>query len=147
MSTMRCCSAWNVPIGTPNWRRVFRYSSVVSHANFIAPTASAQESAAPKSSTSSSTPPASGSPLPSKRMSPGEVVDGAIRAHLDRVARHDAQPPLRSEHDPVRHRRADHAARPRGERILPCATSGRISPFCFASPPFAIASAPRRVGR
>ena len=54
MSTMRCCSAWNAPIGTPNCLRVFRYSSVVSQANFIAPTASAQESAAPKSRTSSS---------------------------------------------------------------------------------------------
>ncbi len=45
MSTMRCCSAWKVPIGTPNCLRVFRYSSVVSQANFIAPTASAQISA------------------------------------------------------------------------------------------------------
>ena len=42
MSTMRCCSAWKVPIGTPNCFLVFRYSSVVSQENFIAPTASAQ---------------------------------------------------------------------------------------------------------
>ena len=27
---MRCCSAWKLPIGTPNCRRVFRYSSVAS---------------------------------------------------------------------------------------------------------------------
>ena len=53
MSTMRCCSAWNVPIGTPNCLRVFRYSSVVSLANFIAPTASAQSSAVAKSTASS----------------------------------------------------------------------------------------------
>ena len=30
MSTMRCCSAWKLPIATPNCLRVFRYSSVVS---------------------------------------------------------------------------------------------------------------------
>jgi len=24
MSTMRCCSTWNLPIGTPNCLRVFR---------------------------------------------------------------------------------------------------------------------------
>ena len=53
MSTMRCCSAWNVPIGTPNCLRVLRYSSVVSQANFIAPTASAQTSAVAKSVVSS----------------------------------------------------------------------------------------------
>ena len=55
MSTMRCCSAWKVPIVTPNCLRVFRYSSVVSQANFIAPTASAQISAVAKSITSSIT--------------------------------------------------------------------------------------------
>ena len=59
MSTMRCCSAWKVPIGTPNCLRVFRYSSVVSQANFIAPTASAHTSAAAKSSASSTAAPAS----------------------------------------------------------------------------------------
>ena len=53
ISTILCCSAWKAPIGTPNCLRVFRYSSVVSQANFIAPTASAHESAAPKSRTSS----------------------------------------------------------------------------------------------
>ena len=49
MSTMRCCSAWNAPIGTPNCLRVLRYSSVVSLAYLIAPTASAQSSAMAKS--------------------------------------------------------------------------------------------------
>jgi len=53
MSTMRCCSAWKLPIGTPNCLRVLRYSSVVSQANFIAPTASAQIRAVAKSVTSS----------------------------------------------------------------------------------------------
>src|SRR5581483_1166457 len=53
MSTMRCCSAWKVPIGTPNCLRVLRYSSVASQAYCIAPTASAQASAAAKSSTCS----------------------------------------------------------------------------------------------
>jgi len=55
MSTMRCCSAWKVPIGTPNCLRVLRYSSVVSQENFMAPTASAQTSAVPKSATASIT--------------------------------------------------------------------------------------------
>ena len=38
MSTIRCCSAWNDPIGTPNCLRVFKYSSVASLADLIAPT-------------------------------------------------------------------------------------------------------------
>ncbi len=42
MSAMRCCSAWKLPIGTPNCLRVRRYSSVAALAASIAPSASAQ---------------------------------------------------------------------------------------------------------
>src|ERR1700737_3074612 len=49
MSTMRCCSAWNLPMGTPNCLRVFEYSTVASKTACSAPTASAQRAAVPTS--------------------------------------------------------------------------------------------------
>src|SRR6266702_128567 len=51
MSTARCCSTWNVPIGTPNCRRVFRYSTVSSCMAAMAPTASAHKAAIASSTT------------------------------------------------------------------------------------------------
>ncbi len=63
MSTMRCCSAWNAPMGTPNCLRVLMYSSVASLAYFMAPTASAHTSAVAKSTTSSMRGNASPSPM------------------------------------------------------------------------------------
>ena len=53
MSTMRCCSTWNLPIGTPNCLRVLQYSTVVSLSTFIAPIASAESAAMPSSVTCS----------------------------------------------------------------------------------------------
>src|SRR5450631_2052780 len=41
MSAARCCSTWKLPIGTPNWVRVFKYSTVDFSDSSIAPTASA----------------------------------------------------------------------------------------------------------
>ena len=41
MSAARCCRVWKLPIGTPNWLRVFRYSTVVFSDSSITPTASA----------------------------------------------------------------------------------------------------------
>ena len=49
MSAARCCSAWKLPIGWPNWRRVRRCSPVISSRRSIAPTASAQSAAMPRS--------------------------------------------------------------------------------------------------
>ena len=40
-SASRCCTAWNEPIATPNWRRSRAYSHVVSSAASMVPTRSA----------------------------------------------------------------------------------------------------------
>ncbi|MNT49452.1 hypothetical protein D3C72_1863080 [compost metagenome] len=47
MSAMRCCKAWNLPMGAPNCWRVFRYSRVAAKMASMAPTASAHSKAAP----------------------------------------------------------------------------------------------------
>ena len=84
MSTIRCCSAWKVPIGTPNCLRVLRYSSVASQENFIAPTASAQMSAVAKSTTASIT----GSALPSAPSnSPGVFASTTSAARISSSVR------------------------------------------------------------
>ena len=114
MSTMRCCSAWKVPIGTPNCLRVFRYSSVASQANFIAPTASAQTSAVAKSVTSSiSAEPAFAAVRARARLEDeirgAHFVERAIRFHflLFREEQADAVAGLRGHHQLVGHRRAE----------------------------------------
>ena len=53
MSTMRCCSTWNLPIGTPNCLRVLEYSTVASSSTFMQPTASPQCAAMASSMTRS----------------------------------------------------------------------------------------------
>ena len=54
MSTMRCCSTWNVPSATPNCLRVLLYSSVDEFSSVIAPTASAHSAAMARSRHASS---------------------------------------------------------------------------------------------
>jgi hypothetical protein len=41
MSAARCCRVWKVPMATPNWVRVLRYSMVVLNDSSIAPPAAA----------------------------------------------------------------------------------------------------------
>jgi hypothetical protein len=49
ISAMRCCSAWNLPMGTPNCLRSSSRSSVASFSATMMPTASAQSAATPRS--------------------------------------------------------------------------------------------------
>ncbi|MNQ95627.1 hypothetical protein D3C85_1111920 [compost metagenome] len=47
MSAMRCCKAWNEPMGTPNCLRIFRYSAVASRVFSMPPISSAQSATMP----------------------------------------------------------------------------------------------------
>lgn len=49
-STSRCLRAWNPPTTRPNWRRILRYSTVVSKHQRATPTCSAASKPAPHSS-------------------------------------------------------------------------------------------------
>ena len=87
MSTIRCCSTWKVPMGTPNCLRVFRYSSVVSFANLIAPTASQQASTVAKSTASSMAGkawPASPSSASAGSFTPAKLTSAARRLSMVR---------------------------------------------------------------
>ena len=72
-STMRCCSTWNLPIGTPNCLRVLMYSSVAALIASMQPVASAQSATMARSTESSTTGKAS-STLPSTASAPTETL-------------------------------------------------------------------------
>ena len=82
MSAARCCRVWKVPIGTPNWLRVLRYSTVVFSDSSIAPTASAHIAVRASSTTRSISGNAfSGSPIAASAptSTPVKVMSAACR--------------------------------------------------------------------